>query len=191
MYRPDFGRVQKIFEKLIRLATPKTIKEFTGYITTLSISTWEIKPSESYARHTLLSELGVFDEAEWREKLLSRSVSITSVRKILQIRLSQIEDVQRWVQGGKRDHDLGWVIDALAEVFESVGGRVSYSTLVRGRKHSDVGASYVDGDFVKFCQAFIQYLPEVADTPRPTDIGGLVKRAYPNLRCVTRKQISK
>lgn len=182
MLRPELAAVSPIIGKLGRLATSTRREEFAAYFAELAAAT---DPAGSFVYDEVAAKFRLVDNPDWLENIRNERQDISAIRSFLQQWDARLADAYRSIQGGQRDHDLGWVLEALADLYESIGGRVSYSTLV----DSD-GNERIDSPFVRFCQAFINLLPDIPGVERP-NIPRLIETHFKKLHVVRVRRLHK
>ncbi len=122
----------------------------------------------------------IFTAIEWRDEVRAGRLNILDICEFLQGWKKKLGTQYRSVQGGKRDHDLGWILEALADLYGSIGGDVSYDT-----KFTAEAEYVVVGPFVRFCEQFITTLPDVPGVERPV-VRDLIKKHFRKLRIAKR-----
>lgn len=182
MLRPEFSDVSAILTKLIKLANPTRQNEFAVYMSELASAKERENPGEFVVHDILMARLKIFVAIDWRDDVKRGKVDLSAVREILQEWKKELLAKYRNIQGGKRDHDLGWVIEALADVCEETGIKVSYSTYV-----DSIGQERIGGAFIDFCKTFISHLPEKPGIPRP-DIAHLIANNFAKFDVVRRRR---
>lgn len=182
MIRPDYARVRDILDRLAILAAKDKPDEFLALVEEIASCPEESHPAEAFVYDAMLSELKIHFEPAWREGVRNGRISLAQVRG----RLAQIRDrlgrTYKGKHGRSRDHDLGWVIVRLAEIYEAAGGKITASSRFNPKARPDQAMWYDDSDLIRLARAFVEFLPHKPGV----DVGNLVHRALPYLRDATR-----
>ncbi|MFA7306369.1 MAG: hypothetical protein WC026_06810 [Hyphomicrobium sp.] len=179
MARADYGQTVLVLEALHRLATPTRVEEFVVLGAQLAPIDDDSNPEEAFARFVLARNFGVWNDAEWRAQLLSGAIRIADVREFLRTQINDLHDTYGRIKGGERNHDLGWVLFELAQIYDAAGGKVTAYWGIRPKGHEEVGQWHTDSRFVRFCLIFLEHLNPL---PMDVDVGGLIRRSLGGLK---------
>jgi hypothetical protein len=108
---------------------------------------------------------------------------------LVQVR-SRLQNTYHGKRAGSRDHDLGWVIPVVAEIYTSAGGMITASSRFVREPRPNESHWQDDSNFIRFCKAFVDCLP-CPEAARSVDVGRLVRRALRFLRAESSSKAKK
>jgi hypothetical protein len=178
MTRPAYGRVRAMLNKLCMAEAKGNTDRFLTLMSDYATQSREGCPNAEFVYETLDYELRTKFGAGWGDDLRAGWRKVHDVRHTIAGVRDNLSAHYRGRKGSSRDHDLGWVIYRLAQIYQRAGGRVTAWTDMDLRS-SAYNAPYVtSSNFIEFVEVFIDHLPS-----RPhVDVGNLVKRALPELK---------
>lgn len=174
MNRPSVKEVNAIWLKLLQATRRDRLDLLFQRMTELAAADLTHQPAEAHVYFAIAYELGISCHPEWQHAVESGAMSVTDLRSRFLVLQADMAEAYRGRRGGQREHDLGFVINALADVYLLCGKLPSASSRMAGRG-TNVGEWIVTSNFVQFCVAFISFLPPI-DRVRTVDIGVLTRR---------------
>lgn len=179
MARAAYRPVRAMLEQLRTAAAKNRTEKFLALLPDYANSANAGCPNAAYVHDLLSYELRIVFEPSWRDEVLSGQRCLHSLGETIKTLRDNLDHHYGGKKGGTRDHDLGWVLYRLANIYRSAGGKISASTKADFSSSAFSLPHVTDSNFIRFAKVFIHHLPS-----RPlVDVGNLIKRALPVLKC--------
>jgi hypothetical protein len=174
MNRPTVNEVNAIWLKLLQSTRRDRLDRFFQLMTELAAANPTHQPAEAHVYFVIAYELGILCQPEWQHGVETGAIGIGELRSRFLALQADMVEAYRGRDGGEREHDLGFVINALADVYLYCGGVPSANSYLVNR--GDGGGEWiVTSKYVRFCEAFISLLPRINKVEK-VKIGALTRR---------------